>query len=280
MEVHFKILDFPFCIKSNSKRFLQDFGDILHYFKAARPDSDQDNGTSFQVSIDHLSTITDGNRIIYQSPNYRYILEYLEYEIYNLLIDKLTNYYLIHAGVVSYHNKAILFPAQSGSGKTTLIAGLLKNGFRYLTDEIAVIEPQTLLVYPFLKPLNIKMGSLPLFANFEPEMELINKRDIGVKDKIHHVLVRNGSIHPADKPIPAGDIIFVQYDPRAKCRLTPISRVNTIFDMAKCSFNQYRFKEKGIDILHSLVRRCRCYQLKFSQVGKAVDLIETVIRDL
>ncbi len=274
MIAHFKIFNFPIRVESNSPQFLQHVGNIFHYFKVTGPNPDVDNGASFRVSIDQTSTITFGNDIIYRSPYYRYILEYLEYKIYTLLIDRFSNYYLIHAGVVAHDDKAIVLPGSSGGGKTTLIAGMLKNGFRYLTDEIGIIDPHTLRVYPFPKPLNMKIGSLSLFDNFEPEMELINKHEMNIEDKIHHVLVKSSSIHAMDKPIPVRDIIFVRYDPRGKSRLRPISRANAIFELAKCSFNHYRFKEKGIDILESLVRGCRCYQLRFADVGKAVSLLK------
>lgn len=274
MEAYFKIFNIPVSIKSNSQQFLQDFGNIFYYFKVTRPNFDLDDSASFHVSIDHTSTIAHRNRVIYQSANYQYLLEYLEYQIYNLLIDKLSNYYLIHAGVVSYNNKAILLPARAGGGKTTLIASLLKNGFRYLTDEIAIIDFHTLKVYPFPKPLNIKIGSLPLFPNFEPEMELINKRNINIKDKIHHVLVNNGSIHPVDNPIPIKSTIFIQYKPKVDCRLRRISKACTIFELVKCSFNQYLFKEKGIDLIDRLVATCECYQLQFNHLDEAMKLIK------
>lgn len=274
MEAHFKIFNLPICITSNSPQFLQDFGDILHHFRVPGSDPGLRNSASFHVAVDQGYTITDGNQIIYRSSNYRYILEYLEYEIYSLLIDRLSNRYLIHAGAVAHRDRVILLPAKSGGGKTTLIAGLLKNGFRYLTDEIAVIDPQTLEVYPFPKPLNVKIGSLSLFADFGPEMQLIGKNGQSVEKSIHHVLVNSSFIHAMDKPLPVRDIIFVQYDPQAECRLTPVSRANAIFEMARCSFNQYRFKEKGIEILDSLVRGCQCYHLKFSQASNAVHLIK------
>lgn len=273
MEAYFKILNFPIRIESNSDQFLHDFGSIFHYFKVTGPNLDLDSGTSFRVSIDHTSTIACGNDIIYRSSDYRYILEYLEYDIYNLLVDRLSDYYLIHAAVVAHNNKAIVLPARSGGGKTTLIAALLKSHFRYLTDEIGVIDPHTLKVHPFPKPLNIKIGSLSLFEDFGPEMEVIKKNEINIEDKIHHVLVKRSSIHPVDNPLPVGDIIFVEYDPRGKSRLTPISRANAIFELARCSFNQYRFKGKGIDILDGLVRGCECYELKFTEIGKGVNLI-------
>ena len=159
---NFKIFDLLIRVESNSNQLIEDFCNIFHYFKVSGNNPDLNNGISFHVSIDHTSTIACGRDVMYRSSDYRYILEYLEYKIYTLLIHRLSNYYLIHAGVVAHKDKAILLPANSGGGKTTLIAGLIKNGFRYLTDEMCVIEPLTLKVYPFLKPLNMKIGSLPL----------------------------------------------------------------------------------------------------------------------
>lgn len=276
MIAHFKIFDLPIRIESNSDQFIHDFGNIFHYFKVARPNPDLNNGISFRVSIDHTASIACGSDIIYRSFNYRYTLEYLEYKIYTLLIDRLSNYYLIHAGVVALNDKAIVLPASSGGGKTTLIAGLIKNGFRYLTDEIGVIDPHTLEVYPFLKPLNMKIGSLPLFDNFEPEMKLIDENQITMEDKIHHVFVKSASAQTINKPVAVGKIVFVQYNPNEKSTLTPISRANAIFEMAKCSFNQFRFKDEGIAILDRLTRGCECYELKFTQVGDAVNLLKNL----
>lgn len=276
MEVYLEIFDLPICIESNSHQFLQDFSRVFHHFRVISPNPRPENGASFHVSIDHICTIAHGNHTIYQSPNYRYILEYLEYRIYNLLIDKLADYYLIHAGAISHNNKAILLPARSGSGKTTLIASLLKNGFKYLSDEIAIICPKSLMVQPFPRSLNIKTGSLPLLTNFEPEMELINKKDINVEDKIHHVLVRNSSIHPVDRAIHTKSIIFVRYRPRADCTLREITKASSVFEIVKCSFNQYLFKERGIALLDKVVRDCKCYQLQFNSLGEAVRLITQI----
>ena len=272
--MHFKILNLPIRVESNSPQFLQDVSSVFHYFKVTESNPDVNNSASFCVSIDQTSTITLENNIIYRSPNYRYILEYLEYRIYTMLIDRFNDYYLIHAGVVARDDKAILLPGSSGGGKTTLIAGLLKNGFRYLTDEIGIIDPHTLRVYPFPKSLNMKIGSLSLFDNFEPEMEVIKKNEISIKEKIHHVFVNKDSVQAIDEPVDVGDIVFVQYNPDEKSTLAPVSRVNAIFKLAKCSFNHYRFKKEGIDILDNLVRGCQCYQLRFAQIGEAVGLLK------
>jgi len=277
MEAYFKIFNIPISIKSNSPQFLEDFGNIFHYFKTTKSNVDLGNIVPFYVSIDHVSTIAYNNYIVYKSSKYHYIIEYLEHKIYHLIIDKLSNYYLIHAGVIAYNNEATLLPGKSGSGKTTLVAGLIKKGFRYLSDEIAIIDPQTLKIYPFLKPLNMKKGSLSLFKEFEPEMRLISKNDINMEDKIHHIFVNNCSIHPMNKPIPLKNIILIQYNPSIKCKLRPISRASAIFEIARCSFNQYRFREKGINILYDLVKECQCYYLCFNQLSKAINLINDIL---
>jgi HprK-related kinase A len=48
---------------------------------------------------------------------------------------------IIHSAVLAKGNKAILFPAPPDSGKSTLTAYLAHNGWRLLSDEMALIVP-------------------------------------------------------------------------------------------------------------------------------------------
>ena len=89
------------------------------------------------------------------------------------------------------------------------------------------------------------------------------------------MFVNSASVQTINKPVAVGKIVFVQYNPNEKSTLTPISRANAIFEMAKCSFNQFRFKDEGIAILDRLARGCECYELKFNHVGDAVNLLKT-----
>src|SRR5687768_4718803 len=61
----------------------------------------------------------------------------------------------IHAGVVSWKDRAIVLPANSFQGKTTLVAELVKNGADYYSDEYAVIDEHG-LVHPFARELSIR----------------------------------------------------------------------------------------------------------------------------
>ncbi len=62
-----------------------------------------------------------------------------EIDLYNRLIA-LTPGVPLHAGaIVDLHGRALIFAGQSGAGKSTLIRALLQRGFRYLSEECAVL---------------------------------------------------------------------------------------------------------------------------------------------
>ncbi len=62
-----------------------------------------------------------------------------EIDLYNRLIA-LTPGVPMHAGaVVDPQGRALIFAGQSGAGKSTLIRALLQRGFRYLSEECAVL---------------------------------------------------------------------------------------------------------------------------------------------
>jgi hypothetical protein len=61
----------------------------------------------------------------------------------------------VHAGVVGLGGSAILIPGKSLSGKTTLVAGLVRAGATYYSDEFAVLDSHG-RVHPYAQPLQIR----------------------------------------------------------------------------------------------------------------------------
>ena len=53
-------------------------------------------------------------------------------------------------------------------GKTTLTAALVGEGLAYITDETVCIDPVSLKIEPFSKPLTVKPGSQELLRHLEP----------------------------------------------------------------------------------------------------------------
>jgi hypothetical protein len=65
----------------------------------------------------------------------------------------------VHAGAVSWGDRAVVLPAVSGGGKTTLTSALVRAGAAYLSDEYAPLD-ELGRVHPFPKTLSIvqKLG--------------------------------------------------------------------------------------------------------------------------
>jgi hypothetical protein len=58
----------------------------------------------------------------------------------------------------------------SGSGKTTLAAGLMRNGFDYLADDLVAISAPMGTIVPWPMPLSIKPGSIDVITNNSDEL--------------------------------------------------------------------------------------------------------------
>lgn len=86
----------------------------------------------------------------------------------------------IHGGVSASGDRAVVVCGESGTGKSSLTAALVQNGWRYLTDEVAVIDPLTRAVTPYPKWVDLSMDSLRLLG-------LDESLGIGPAGPKHHV---------------------------------------------------------------------------------------------
>ena len=69
-------------------------------------------------------------------------------------------YLIIHAAVIEKGGKAAVMPAPPGSGKSTLSTGLVMRGWRLLSDELALYDIETGLIYGMSRPINLKNKSI------------------------------------------------------------------------------------------------------------------------
>ena len=55
---------------------------------------------------------------------------------------RVARYLLIHGAVIEREDRAVVMPGVSGAGKSTLTAALVANGWRLLSDEVAISDPR------------------------------------------------------------------------------------------------------------------------------------------
>ncbi|UZJ24799.1 hypothetical protein RHODO2019_17100 [Rhodococcus antarcticus] len=80
---------------------------------------------------------------------------------------------LLHAAAVARPDGGCLvLCGASGSGKSTLTAALVAGGLGYVTDETVCLDPVSLRITPYRKPLSLKVGAQQHLPHLAPSAEL------------------------------------------------------------------------------------------------------------
>ena len=86
--------------------------------------------------------------------------------------QRFNQYVLLHAGALALGERAVIMAATPGSGKSTLAAALMLRGLRLLSDEFGVLDPETGLLLPMLKPVALKNRSIEVIREFSDQAVL------------------------------------------------------------------------------------------------------------
>jgi hypothetical protein len=89
------------------------------------------------------------------NPNTKGFYHYFESRLRVLVAEYAEDLVFLHAGVVAWKGKAIVFPADSFQGKTTLVAALVRRGAVYYSDDYAILDADG-RVHPFPRRLSIR----------------------------------------------------------------------------------------------------------------------------
>ncbi len=87
------------------------------------------------------------------------IAEYIEGDLHHWLATYTTDFLFVHAGCVSWRDRAIVIPGRSYAGKTTLTQALLEAGAVYYSDDYAVIDADG-TIHAFPRQLRVRSESI------------------------------------------------------------------------------------------------------------------------
>lgn len=181
---------------------------------------------------------------------------------------------MVHAGVVAVDGRALLLPAGQDAGKTTLVTGLVQDGYQYLSDEAAALEPGTGAVDAYPKWLSLEPGSWPLFPGLRPRLPADQAGFAASQWHVSPDAVRAGSV--AGRAEPAW-VIVPRYRAGAATALEPIGRAEAVSVLASEAFNLRRLGTDGFHTLADVARRCRCWRLTTGALGDAVAAVRSVV---
>jgi hypothetical protein len=221
------------------------------------------NGTGSErsASLDELAPLVKGTLLLEAINNFSYLL-------------------YIHAGVVRAASGCLLLPAASGSGKSSLTAALIRAGFTYFSDEVALLEEGTLYVRPVPVSLCLKDGAWDLLAPRYPEI-----RDLAIHHRWDGKIVRYLNPPPAaldpapEKGHPVHWIVFPRYSPDACTELQPVAKAHALHRLLQqCVAMPAPLDQAKVASLVRWISEIPCYELPMSSLDEAVSLVNGLCR--
>lgn len=196
----------------------------------------------------------------------------------NWLISERANQYLmIHAGGVEQGGRAVIMPAPAGSGKTTLSAGLASRGWRLLSDELALLEPEGGTIHPVVRPLSLKNDAVRLIQRYSAGTVLSRQYTDTAKGTITFIKPPRESVLRAREPVLPHWVVFPKYAAGAPAVLEPVSKARAFFMISDNSFNYAIHGRQGFDAVARLIDACSCYSFTYSSLDDAAAIFGTLV---
>ena len=184
----------------------------------------------------------------------------------------------IHGGAVGTDKACVLLPAAPGSGKSSLTAALVHKGFRYFSDEVALIEPETFMVNPMPLALCAKDTGWDLIARYYPEILTVPTHGRSDGKIVRYVSPPPDRVQKAQASVT--HLVFPRYDGQSKTELQPIARSEALGRlMSECMALRQRLDRNNVNDLISWITGIQCYALPFSCLDEAAELITQMARD-
>ncbi len=185
-------------------------------------------------------------------------------------------YLIFHAAVVEKNGRAVIIPGMSGQGKSTLCAGLIHSGWRYFSDEFAMIDFDDLSLIPYPRPLSLKNQSISVIRDHFPEAEISNSLTDTPKGTVAYIRPAREMMSRVGERAQPAAIIFPNYQPDSEAEAYPLKLAEAFLVMTMSSVNYDRFGETSFDALSKLIDQCGVYNIHYPDLKTAIQLVEDV----
>jgi HprK-related kinase A len=260
--LHLLYADFP----------LEAPGGICDFHVCIRPRSLRLPWTEQQVEF-----LLDGVRVFQPVPRPS-ALTVFEWRL-NWCVYALANQFLIyHAAVVDRDGFSLLLPGHSGVGKSTLCAGLVAVGWRLLSDELALLDPNDGRVRPLARPISLKNQSIEIVKSIAPDSAFGPTATDTAKGRVAHMKPPTSSVRRAGQLATPRLIVSPRFRRDAELRLAPLSKTEMFFRLAEMALNYDMHGEQGFCAMIRLIDAADCYQLAYSSLDQAVAAMEDLVR--
>jgi HprK-related kinase A len=178
----------------------------------------------------------------------------------------------LHAAVVEKNGLAMILPAPPGSGKSTLCAALINSGWRLLSDELAIIEPDEVMLVPNPRPVSLKNESISVIGTFVPDGVFSPIVQETVKGRVAHMRPPAESVKRSAEVARPRWVVFPRYVAGQQARLESLPKAEALLRLAENAFNYTAHGPRGFEILAQVIDTSACYKFSYGNLDEAMRM--------
>jgi len=190
------------------------------------------------------------------------LLCYLEWLAVAQATQATTQHIVFHAGAVTSGAKSILLVAESGAGKTTLTLGLLQRGWLPLSDDTALVSPETFAVAPFPRCFHVDRFTRSTIA--QPALV----EDVGALD---------GYLRPvrwAGEPAQVSCVVRLERDPAAPTSIQSISQAEAAGAVLQSVISSGLPRRESARVAAGVAAGASCWRVNNGALDATLDMLD------
>lgn len=197
------------------------------------------------------------------------VVDLLDEDLVIQLQRRRPDLYHVHGAALEAGGRAFLLVGPSGSGKSTATWALLHHGYRYLSDELAPVDLDTLAVYPYPRAVSLKRQ--PPAAYPLPGAAVPCEGTFSVPASAAGAAIRR-------TPAPLAAVFFVDHAPRHPGpALSSVAPARAAARLYASALNALAHPGDGLDGAVAIARRVPAFELVTADLARACALVGTVL---
>ena len=174
---------------------------------------------------------------------------------------------VVHSAVLQFRKRIVLLVGSSGAGKTTLTLGLLNQGWKFLSDELAPLAPGNGFVRPFPRCPAASRKTMEMLS-LRPE----STKHVHLKDTYcilpNQLLLAEMKLHPIDH------VVFLSRSETTN--MTPVSGTEGMTRLLQAVGHEPD-RSVAFQTAGTIAERARFYKLRNGELPKTIAELENIV---
>lgn len=250
---------------------------LTQNFNAFRCDGNFPVGTAvlqYQVDFDVSSKLYSLHiqpDTVLTTPLAGKFLYWLEKEITISLQKIRSDLYFLHAAALEYNGDIFILTGPTGSGKSTMCWALVNNDCGYLSDELAPIDIDAMIVHPFPHALCLKS---------EPAAPYRFPANLLTTERASHIPTDNGNIKVIANPGRLKAIFFIQHQIQTTIpTVRALHKAEAAMRLYTNALNPLAHNNAGLHSSAAIVSGCDCHELITADLTVSCALVKQCLNN-